>query len=413
MSSYNYGHNTPDDTPSGKRQTESDLLFWALVLISFVLCWPLGLFLLIRKLSDNKKKQAAAARGAQQTAVPPGWSAPGQQKAAPVRGGQAAQPVQSRPSMKKGVRWLLKISGGFLAFVGLLATAAVFPAMIGSHGILWGMLPALLAVLSILGAGALMLGKGIAMDKAARRYVKYLAAIGTLPSVSLLQISQITGFSLKRVDAAVDQMIEEGYFGSTAYLDLSLGYFFRSRTAAEEAAAKKRAEAATPKETEEGYTGVLRAIRRANDAIADPILSAKIDRLEEVTAQIFRIIEKDEKKAGQVRMFLEYYLPTTQKLLDSYAEFEAAGVDGQNLHMAKEKIEETMDNIVRGFENQLDALYAAEAMDIQSDIDVMNNMMQRDHAMHTSDFKVSTDAAPQLTLDPEGESAQAVQKEQR
>ena len=48
MSSYNYGHNTPDDTPSGKRQTESDLLFWALVLISFVLCWPLGLFLLIR-----------------------------------------------------------------------------------------------------------------------------------------------------------------------------------------------------------------------------------------------------------------------------------------------------------------------------------------------------------------------------
>lgn len=315
--------------------------------------------------------------------------------------------------MKKGVRWLLKISGGFLAFVGLLATAAVFPAMIGSHGILWGMLPALLAVLSILGAGALMLGKGIAMDKAARRYVKYLAAIGTLPSVSLLQISQITGFSLKRVEEDLDHMIEEGYFGSTAYLDLSLGYFFRSRTAAEEAAAKKRAEAATPKETEEGYTGVLRAIRRANDAIADPILSAKIDRLEEVTAQIFRIIEKDEKKAGQVRMFLEYYLPTTQKLLDSYAEFEAAGVDGQNLHMAKEKIEETMDNIVRGFENQLDALYAAEAMDIQSDIDVMNNMMQRDHAMHTSDFKVSTDAAPQLTLDPEGESAQAVQKEQR
>ena len=412
MSSYNYGHNTPDDTPSGKRQTEGDLLFWALVLISFVLCWPLGLFLLIRKLSDNKKKQTAAARSAQQTTVPPGWSAPGQQKAAPGRGGQAAQPVQSRPSMKKGVRWLLKIFGGFLAFVGLLATAAVFPAMIGSNGILWGMLPALLAVLSIFGAGALMLGKGIAMDKAARRYVKYLAAIGTLPSVSLLQISQITGFSLKRVEEDLDHMIEEGYFGPTAYLDLSLGYFFRSRTAAEEAAAKKRAEAATPKETEEGYTGVLRAIRRANDAIADPILSAKIDRLEEVTAQIFRIIEKDEKKAGQVRMFLEYYLPTTQKLLDSYAEFEAAGVDGQNLHMAKEKIEETMDNIVRGFENQLDALYAAEAMDIQSDIDVMNNMMQRDHAMHTSDFKVSTDAGPQLTLDPEGESAQAVQKEQ-
>ena len=174
---------------------------------------------------------------------------------------------------------------------------------------------------------------------------------------------------------------------------MSLGYFFRSRTAAEEAAARKRAEAATPKEAEEGYAGVLRSIRRANDRIADAALSAKIDRLEEVTAQIFRAIEKDGKKASQVRTFLEYYLPTTQKLLDSYAEFEAAGIEGENLHMAKEKIEDTMDNIVRGFERQLDALYAAEAMDIQSDIDVMNSMMQRDSAMHTSDFQVSSSSS--------------------
>ena len=61
--------------------------------------------------------------------------------------------------------------------------------------------------------------------------------------------------------------------------------------------------------------------------------------------------------------------------------------------MAKEKIEDTMDNIVRGFERQLDALYAAEAMDIQSDIDVMNSMMQRDSAMHTSDFQVSSSSS--------------------
>lgn len=185
-------------------------------------------------------------------------------------------------------------------------------------------------------------------------------------------------------------MIETGYFGPTAYVDLSLGYFFRSRTAAEEAAARKRAEASTPQEAEEGYAGVLRSIRRANDRIADEALSAKIDRLETVTAHIFRIIEKDAGKEAQVRTFLEYYLPTTQKLLDSYAEFEAAGVDGENLRMAKEKIEETMDNIIQGFERQLDALYAAEAMDIRSDIDVMNSMMQRDSAMHASDFHVST-----------------------
>ena len=279
-----------------------------------------------------------------------------------------------------------------LAFVGLLSTSAVLSAMIGAQ-IFWQALPGLLAVLSLFGAGVLMLGKGIAMDKAARRYARYLAAMASVQSISFVQLSGITGFSQKRVEEDLDHMIGQGYFGPTAYLDLSLGYFFRSRTAAEEAAARKRAEAATPKEAEEGYAGVLRSIRRANDRIADAALSAKIDRLEEVTAQIFRAIEKDGKKASQVRTFLEYYLPTTQKLLDSYAEFEAAGIEGENLHMAKEKIEDTMDNIVRGFERQLDALYAAEALDIQSDIDVMNSMMQRDSAMHTSDFQVSSSSS--------------------
>lgn len=390
MSSYDYGHNTPDDAPSGKKQTESEILSWLLIFFCFVVFWLLGLFLLIRKLSGDKKKaaqQSAAARGA---GVPPGWSAPAQQGMAGTA--RAAQPMRSTPSAKKGTRWALKLGGGVLAFVGLLSTSAVLSAMIGAQ-IFWQALPGLLAVLSLFGAGVLMLGKGIAMDKAARRYARYLAAMASVQSISFVQLSGITGFSQKRVEEDLDHMIGQGYFGPTAYLDLSLGYFFRSRTAAEEAAARKRAEAATPKEAEEGYAGVLRSIRRANDRIADAALSAKIDRLEEVTAQIFRAIEKDGKKASQVRTFLEYYLPTTQKLLDSYAEFEAAGIEGENLHMAKEKIEDTMDNIVRGFERQLDALYAAEAMDIQSDIDVMNSMMQRDSAMHTSDFQVSSSSS--------------------
>ena len=97
-------------------------------------------------------------------------------------------------------------------------------------------------------------------------------------------------------------------------------------------------------------------------------------------------------------------MPTTQKLLDSYAEFEAAGIEGDNLRMAKEKIEDTMDNIVQGFERQLDALYAAEAMDIQSDIDVMNSMMQRDSAMHTSDFQVSCSSSASAAAQEEKQS---------
>ena len=135
---------------------------------------------------------------------------------------------------------------------------------------------------------------------------------------------------------------------------------------------------------------MLRSIRRANDRIADAALSAKIDRLEEVTAQIFRAIEKRQEKGVPGA-----YVPGILSAHDAEAagflcRVRSCGHRGKNLHMAKEKIEDTMDNIVRGFERQLDALYAAEAMDIQSDIDVMNSMMQRDSAMHTSDFQVSS-----------------------
>ena len=153
-----------------------------------------------------------------------------------------------------------------------------------------------------------------------------------------------------------------------------------------------------PKETEEGYSGILRGIRRANDAIADPVLSAKIDRLEEIAAKIFRAAEEDPGKKDRIGTFLNYYLPTTQKLLDSYAEFEAAGVEGENLRQAKNRIASTMDSIVAGFEHQLDELYKADALDVDSDIRVMETILKRDTASAARDFGL------------EGESGEAVQQ---
>ena len=182
-------------------------------------------------------------------------------------------------------------------------------------------------------------------------------------------------------------MISKGYFGGKAYLNRELGYFFRSSQADEDwQRRQEEAEEASvpPKEAEEGYSGILRNIRRANDRIADPVLSAKIDRLEEA----------DPRKRGSIDTFLNYYLPTTQKLLDSYAEFEATGVEGANLGQAKERIEKTMDSIVAGFEHQLDELYKMDAMNVDSDIRVMETMLRRDTASVEKDFGLGANAAP-------------------
>ena len=81
--------------------------------------------------------------------------------------------------------------------------------------------------------------------------------------------------------------------------------------------------------------------------------------------------------------------PEAGSLLDSYAEFESAGVEGENLRQAKLRIESTMDKIIRGFERQLDELYKADAMDVDSDIRVMETMLRRDTASVEDDFGIT------------------------
>ena len=136
----------------------------------------------------------------------------------------------------------------------------------------------------------------------------------------------------------------------------------------------------------EGYTGILRQIRQLNDRIADETLSLKIDRIEQVSGRIFKAIEDTPAKKNAAGTFLNYYLPTTLKLLENYADFEEAGVSGENLSQAKSRIAATMDNIVAGFEHQLDELYRTDAMDVNSDIRVMETMLRRDTASAADDF---------------------------
>lgn len=204
-------------------------------------------------------------------------------------------------------------------------------------------------------------------------------------------MARTLGHPRDRVEKDLQKMIDKGYFGETTYLNLELGYLFRS-SEADEALRKEKQQQETSKqeppkqETMTDYDVILQKIRNANDRIADEALSAKIDQLESITARIFKAVEADPAKRGKIDTFLNYYLPTTQKLLDSYAEFEAAGVEGENLRQAKGRIEAAMDSIVRGFTHQLDELYQADAMDVDSDLRVMENMLRRDTATVAQDF---------------------------
>lgn len=119
-------------------------------------------------------------------------------------------------------------------------------------------------------------------------------------------------------------------------------------------------------------------MKRLDGAIEDPGISADIVRLEEVSEAILKAVRDDSKKLPQIRRFMDYYLPTTLKLLNSYDRMSAAGVSGENIDTALAKVEGIMRTIVAAFEKQLDSLYGSDALDISSDITVLETMMARE-----------------------------------
>ena len=365
------------------QKKDGDWGSWTLIVFLFAIgLWPVALILLFTKLFAPDRQSRAGT-------PPPRANIPYKMETQPGgaenRAKNAAKKMVQSPVAKKSNAALLKILGIIFAVMGLLGAAGPAGDVLAGNS---AYLSDLFRSLAGFVAGAGMLGGGVSMDRSMKRYARYLVVMGDAEAMAFSQLAAKLGLPEKKVIKDLQKMIEKGFFGGKAYLNMELGCFFRSGQADAELERLRREQQAaqTPQEAEAGYSGILRNIRRANDAIADPVLTEKITRLEEITEKIFKAVEEDPKKQGKIDTFLNYYLPTTQKLLDAYAEFESAGVEGENLRQAKERIQSTMDAIVAGFEHQLDELYKADAMDVDSDIRVMETMLNRDTASVERDF---------------------------
>lgn len=119
-------------------------------------------------------------------------------------------------------------------------------------------------------------------------------------------------------------------------------------------------------------------MKRLDDNIADPTISAQIVRLQELSGKIFAQVEQNPEKLPQIRKFMNYYLPTTLKILNAYDRMGEQGVAGENISSTMHKVEGMMATIITAFEKQLDNLFGAEAMDISTDMVVLENMMARE-----------------------------------
>ncbi len=120
----------------------------------------------------------------------------------------------------------------------------------------------------------------------------------------------------------------------------------------------------------------LDTLRALNEALPDPQLSAAMARMEKAGRSIVETVEATPAKAKQVRRFANYYLPDAVNVLQQYAKLAKQGVRGENAASIRAEVEHNAASIATAFENQLDALYAAESMDLSADLTVLQNMLK-------------------------------------
>ena len=122
----------------------------------------------------------------------------------------------------------------------------------------------------------------------------------------------------------------------------------------------------------------LDALHALNEALPDPELSAAMTRMEKAGRSIVEAVEANPAKAKQVRRFANYYLPDAVNILQQYATLARQGVKGENAAAIRTEVEHNAASIATAFENQLDKLFQADALDVNADIAALEGMLNLD-----------------------------------
>lgn len=121
----------------------------------------------------------------------------------------------------------------------------------------------------------------------------------------------------------------------------------------------------------------LKSLKESASAISAEAVTAPLARMIGAGDKIFKALEKNPRDSQQIRKFMNYYLPTSVKLLNHYKTLSAAGA-GENVQKSLSSIENSLTMIAEAFEKQLDRLYADDQLDINAEISALETMMAAD-----------------------------------
>ena len=290
---------------------------------------------------------------------------------------------------------IVKIVGGSLlscfGFLGFLSTA-ILAAVTGASGV-----PAVFGLVGFGGGVGLIVG-GVQGLERVSRFKKYCKTLGRNTHCSLEKLARSVGKNVKFVRKELVKMIDDGLF-LEGHLDKeeaklitshdTYRHYEQSRLALEarkqeeqrlEAAKQAAKPAADPRVREvlERGNAFIAEIRRCNDAIPGQEISGKISRMELIVRRIFERAQAHPEIVPDLKKLMDYYLPMTVKLLNAYAEMDAQPVQGETIRSSKKEIEDTLDTLNLAFEKLLDSVFEDTAMDVSSDISVLNTLLAQE-----------------------------------
>lgn len=264
----------------------------------------------------------------------------------------------------------------------------------------------------VLAAGLFIGMRGARIQGRIERFRRYVDLTKEKLYCSVEDMARITGRNANFVRRDIKKMMQKGMFLQAHFDDKETclmvsddiyEQYLQIKRSREEEERQKRLEKAEAKadtktETKEKNLSecekvvaegkeYIRMIRLCNDEIPGEEMSAKLEQLEFLVTRIFAQVEKEPELAGELRRMLSYYLPTTQKLLETYRDLNKQGIEVSNISQTKKEIEDTIDTINGAFEKFLDELFRDKAWDIQSDISVLHTMLKQDGYLE-KDFKI-------------------------
>ena len=375
--SYSYGqgggyhYNPNPKRPRRDGDWEDWLGIVVLFLLPFGITQVIAVVWLVSKLRNMTRQQAQ------------NYAFQARQAAEFVKGKAGAAFGGQTPVKRKGFApgTVKMVVGGVMAGMFALGTIAQLATFVESlrYGFFFAdELVNVFVMLAGFGVGLGMLLTGREQRGRMERYTNYLAYIGANRQVSLAPMAAAMDVSVRRLTRDLRKMLATHVL-PTGYLDLKAGKLMLTEMGYTEPEPEPEPQPEPEKNQQPSQEDeILREIRLINDLIPDPVISAKIDRIEEVTHKILQYQKTHPQRTEQLRSFLNDYLPTTLDILRSYARLDAQGVEGENITAAKQRIEGMMDKVVEGFEKQLDKLFSSDAMDIAADVQVLENMLKKD-----------------------------------